>query len=146
VETDRYFEMKPLFLIISEMAGAISGSVRTALGFKSKTKTRAIANDRTRGAGHSATEAPPECCLPDERAGHASTGGFGERLTMIRHHYVAAALLTVRLPKCPSGSGYEQPSQCIIKERPASGATKLDVTPPPLHYAVRGFAPLRRLE
>ena len=26
-----------------------------------------------------------------------------EKLTMIRHYYVAAALLTVRLPKCPFG-------------------------------------------
>ncbi len=33
---------------------------------------------------------------------------------------MAAALLTVRLPKCPSGSGYEQPRQCIMKELPAS--------------------------
>ena len=48
------------------------------IGSESKTNNRAIANDWTRGAGHLGTEEPPECCLPDQRAGHASTGGFGE--------------------------------------------------------------------
>jgi hypothetical protein len=68
-----------------------------------------------------------------------------ERLTIIRHHYVAAVLLTVRLPKCPSRSGYEQPRQRIMKSA-RFRRSHLDVTPPPLHSAVQGFAPLRRLE
>jgi hypothetical protein len=91
--------MKPLFLIISEMVqlrveqncwftSFISLPSATSgrhfrfgpyhIGFRSKTNARAIANDWARRAGHLGTEAPPECCLPDERAGHASTGGFGE--------------------------------------------------------------------
>jgi hypothetical protein len=82
--------MKPLFLIITEMlqlrveqncwftsftsllsttSGRHFRFGRYRIGFRSKTKTRAIANDWTRRAGHLGTEAPPECCLPDERAG-----------------------------------------------------------------------------
>jgi hypothetical protein len=33
------------------------------------------------------------------------------------------------------------PPQCIMKERPASRLRR-DVAPPPLRYAVQGFAPL----
>ena len=70
------------------------------IGFKAKTKTRAIANDCTRRAGYLGTEAPPECCLPDERAGHASTGGL-ERLTksgtiMWRQRYEQEDYLSAR--------------------------------------------------
>jgi hypothetical protein len=143
--------MKPLFLIISEMVqlrveqncwftSFISLPSTTSgrhfrfgpyrIGFRSKTKTRAIANDWTRRQVIWEPKHRRSVAFQMSARDTLRRAGLG-RLTIIRHYYVAAALLAVRLPKCPSGSGYEQPRQCIMKARPASGGTKLDVAPPP---------------